>query len=190
MCERSSVRPDSAAAQELDHDDAALVERVRAGDPGAFRTLYHRYARIVAARAYWVVGDTSEVDDIVQETFIAAALGLDGLRDPSALKAWLMIIATRCAQRCLARRSRVRRTGRALRDTVPIASDPAGRASVEQLDEALDRLSPKLRVPWVLSRVVGEPLPTVARQCGVSLATVKRRLVKADRLLKRSLGDG
>jgi RNA polymerase sigma-70 factor (ECF subfamily) len=175
----------------VDHDDdASLVARVRDGDQGAFRTLYHRYARIVAARAYWVVGDTCEVDDIVQETFIAAALGLHRLRDPGSLKAWLMIIATRRAQRCLARRSKARRTGRALRGTAPTASDPAGRASVEQLEEALERLSPRLRVPWVISRVVGEPLPTVAQQCGVSLATVKRRLAKADQLLKRSLGDG
>jgi RNA polymerase sigma-70 factor (ECF subfamily) len=181
---------DSALALDVDHDDATLVARVREGDQGAFRALFHRYARMVAARAYWVVGDTSEVDDIVQETFIAAAMGLDRLRDDSALKAWLMIIATRCAQRCLARRSAVRRTGHALRHTVPTASDPAGRASVEQLEEALDRLSPKLRVPWVLCRVVGEPMPSVAEQCGVSLATVKRRLVKADKLLKRSLGGG
>ena len=44
---------------------------------------------------------------------------------------------------------------------------------------------PKLRVPWILHHIEGESLPEVARLCGVSLATVKRRVAGADERIRR-----
>jgi RNA polymerase sigma-70 factor (ECF subfamily) len=58
---------------------------------------------------------------------------------------------------------------------------------VEELYDVLDRIPPKLRVPWVLARIEGETLPRVADACGVSLATVKRRVSEAETRIRRRL---
>lgn len=57
--------------------------------------------------------------------------------------------------------------------------DPADRLLLARLYSVLDELPVSERVAWVLHHVEGETLPVVARQCGCSLATVKRRIGRA-----------
>lgn len=54
---------------------------------------------------------------------------------------------------------------------------------------ALDDLSSKLRIPWVLHRIEGEALPDTARICAISLATAKTRIAKVDEHLRGRLDD-
>jgi RNA polymerase sigma-70 factor (ECF subfamily) len=61
---------------------------------------------------------------------------------------------------------------------------------VRELYRVLEGLSPKLRVPWTLSRIEGGSLEEVAEWCELSLATLKRRLVRADDYVKRRMTSG
>src|SRR4030095_14246481 len=73
-------------------EDARLVRAARQGDEGAFARLYERYARVVhgllLARA-----PRAEIEDLVQDVFLAAWNRLDALRDPAAVGGWLAMIA-------------------------------------------------------------------------------------------------
>jgi RNA polymerase sigma-70 factor (ECF subfamily) len=61
---------------------------------------------------------------------------------------------------------------------------------VSELERALAELPPRLRIPWILHHVEGETLPSVASLEGVSLATVKRRIARAEaRVQRRTHGD-
>src|SRR6187431_1395413 len=66
--------------------------------------LYRRYAPYVAAVAHRLLGRDDEVEDTVQEVFVAAIRGLAQLREPAAVKGWLARVCVRNAHRRLRRR--------------------------------------------------------------------------------------
>jgi RNA polymerase sigma-70 factor (ECF subfamily) len=168
-------------------EDALLVERMQRDDESAFRALYARHARYIAGVVYRLLGDDSDLDDVVQDTFVDAALGLGALEDPSSLRRWLVVVAVRKVKALLSRRRRGRWFRMSLEQVAPMASNPTDRGSVDELYDALDRIPDKLRLPWVLSRIADEALPDVAVMCETSLATVKRRIAEAEQRLKRRL---
>lgn len=168
-------------------DDALLVEQARGGDERAFSALYRRHSRYLAGVAYRLMGDGSELDDVVQETFVLASLRLSALREPEKIRSWLVSIAIRRVKRRLAARQRRRFLRREVREHGPRVSDPELRAEIDDLYDALDRIPPRLRIPWVLARIEGESLEDVAQMAGISLATVKRRLATAEEYLSRRL---
>jgi RNA polymerase sigma-70 factor (ECF subfamily) len=179
-----------ALVQQAAEDDEELVRLAGQGDTRAFSLLYRRHARYVAGVAYRLMGDAAELDDVVQETFVAAFHGLAGLTTPSLLRRWLVTVALRQVARRLQARQRRRWLGQELERQSPVCSDPALQREVHELYAALEQLPPRYRLPWVLSRVEGEAIADVAALCGVSLATTKRRLAHADRALERRLKHG
>jgi RNA polymerase sigma-70 factor (ECF subfamily) len=171
-------------------EDDVLVDRARGGDEQAFSALYRRHARYIAGVIFRLMGDGSELDDIVQETFVAASFSLGKLKDPQSVRGWLVTIAVRRVRRRLAARQRRRWLGQEIDRQMPRMSDPRLRAEIDELYDVLDRLPPRLRVPWVLARLEGETLADVARACGVSLATAKRRVAEAEESVQRRLHAG
>jgi RNA polymerase sigma-70 factor (ECF subfamily) len=166
-------------------DDAEILERARRGDDAAFGAFYARHARYVAGVVYRLLGSDGDLDDLVQETFVDASHGLAGLDHPEHVRSWLATITVRRVARLLERRRRWRWLGGQMGALSAKMSDPAARQPVDELYDALDRLPPDLRIPWILSRIEEEPLPEVARICGVSLATVKRKIASAEERLRR-----
>ena len=178
----------SAAAARIisvPEDDATLVARAAAGDERAFTLLYRKHARYVAGVAYRLMGSDSELDDVVQETFVAASEGLGSLKDGATLRAWLVTIAVRKVARRLARRQRQRWLAGMFGRTEPHAASPEVEGDAYALYQALSAIGVERRVPWTLHHVEGLTLPEVAEHCGVSLATVKRRIAEASTLLAK-----
>lgn len=169
-------------------DDGVLLERIRRGDERAFAQLYRRHARYLAGVVYRLMGDDMELDDVVQETFLAFRDRLEEIRDPDRLRFWLVKVAVRGANKRLVRRRR-RFSLLASQPPPPVATDPEAGAELRELYEALASLPPKLRIPWSLHAIEGETLPRVAELCDASLATVKRRVKLARERLERRLGD-
>jgi RNA polymerase sigma-70 factor (ECF subfamily) len=159
-------------------------------DPAA---IFRRFSPYVAAVAQRLLGRDSEVDDTVQEVFIAALRGLAQLRDPGAIKGWLARVTVRVATR----RLRARRVYGFLRldtapsDVLPVdrSASPEQRVLLASLYRALDELPAAQRVAWTLRHVEGERLDSVATLCGCSLATAKRRIAAAERWLEEVLAD-
>ena len=170
--------------------DEVLVARAAHGDDKAFTQLYRRHARYIAGVVFRLLGDPTELDDVVQETFLACRQGLAALNEPDKLRPWLVTIAVRRVQRRLSARARRRWLGVELGLFSPRLSDPELSRQVSDLYRSLDGLSPNLRMPWVLARIEGASLEEVAAWCEVSLATTKRRLARADRYLQRKLSRG
>lgn len=170
-------------------DDASLVEQARGGDERAFVALFKRYSRYVAGVAYRLLGDSVEVEDVVQEAFIDASQHMDQLRDGAGFKSWLVAICVRRVHKRLARRRRWRWFVSEAVHFEPTTSDPELRSKLIAIYQALEAVAVDDRVAWVLHHVEGETLPVVAEQCGVSLATIKRRIARADEVIERRLHD-
>lgn len=99
-------------------DDAALLERMLAGDEDAFVTVVGRYhgAVVRVARAY--VASDATAEDVAQETWMAVVRGLERFEGRSSFKTWLLRI---CA-------NRARSIGVRERRSVPVdttAEEPA-----------------------------------------------------------------
>lgn len=172
--------------------DADLVARALDGDTWAEDAIYRRYARPLAAVATRLLGSRQDIEDLVHDTFVDAFGRLERLRDPSALRPWLMQIVVTKVRRTLRRR----RVGRAL-GVLPAADDasleriasrtinPELRAELAVIDGVLQRLPANDRIAWMLRYVEGHRLEDVARLCRCSLATAKRRIGAAKTAMAR-----
>lgn len=170
-------------------DDATLVAQAIAGNDRAFGTLYRRHARYVAGIVYRLMGNDSELEDVVQEGFVDASRALAQLSEPGDFRPWLARIVVRRVHKRLARRRRFRWLVGAVGDVSPKVSDPKGQEAADTLYEVLETISPKVRVPWTLHVIEGQTLPEVATTCELSLATVKRRIADASALIERRLHE-
>ncbi len=136
-------------------DDAALARLAAEKDPRAAAALWDRYASLVRGILRHTLGPSADVEDLVQDAFIGLFRTLPGLRDPDALRSFVVGTALRVARSEL-RRRRVRRwlaltpTG-AMPDTAqPGASDPEARRAVKRLYEVLDQIDDRGRMAFVL----------------------------------------
>ena len=73
-------------------DDRVLLERLRAGDEAAFRTLVDRHDRALRRVARTFVRTSSAADEVVQETWLAVVRGLDAFEGRSSLRTWIFRI--------------------------------------------------------------------------------------------------
>jgi len=156
--------------------------------------VYRRYCRYVAAVVLRLGGRDQEVDDLVQDVFVEAARGIGRLREADAIKGWLATIAVRQVRR----RLRLRRVRRLLRlgDRAPDygtlvdpAASPVDKLVVRAVYEVLDALPVVDRLAFSLHRIEGEGVDAVARMCGCSAATAKRRIARAQAAIEARLGD-
>lgn len=163
-------------------DDAGLARAIAEGHAAAPGMVWDRYATLVRGVLRRALGPGADVDDQVQIAFLELFREAKNLRDPSALRAFLIGITVRVARAEL-RRRRVRRWLRLTDDgAVPEAAaddlDEDAREAVARLYVVLERLDDKSRMLFVLRHVQGLELTETAEALGISLATAKRRLAK------------
>ncbi len=163
--------------------DELLVLSLRAHHPDAGTQLFDRYAPHVRRVLVRVMGPDSEILDLVHDVFVTALESVNRLVDPKALRAWLTQIAVFTARAKIRRRVR----GRILRflpfselpePELPPADFEASQA-MQAVYRVLDGLETDQRIAFALRFVAGMELTEVAASCGVSLATIKRRLSRA-----------
>ena len=140
-------------------------------------------------------GVTTEPVRRAADAFLSALRDLGRLSDGARFGSWLMSIAVHQAHRRFRRRRLLARLGldrgaddARLEQIADPALSPELRSQLGRLDRALAQLPTELRLAWMLRHVEGCELSEAAEQCGCSLATVKRRIGRADGLLERWLG--
>jgi RNA polymerase sigma-70 factor (ECF subfamily) len=176
--------------------DRELVERALGGEPLAQQLLYRRHVRAVTERVTRLLARSGEAEDVVQDTFVEAFACLPSLEDRSRFGGWLMRIAVHQAHRRFRRRRLLARFGldrgfddARLEAVADPGLDPERRLALRRLDAELARLPASLRLAWMLRYVEGCELADAAAQSGCSLATIKRRIQRADARLQARLGD-
>jgi len=173
------------------NDDYALIAGIRRGDPAAATALFNQYRGLVQRTLVRILGFDSELADTVQETFIRALGSTRLLRDPQALPSWLIRISV-CTASDLIRRRRRRRWLQFFaepQDLVDASSklayeaepDMEARQALRAAQAVLSSLPTDERIAFSLRRLSGMELTEVAHACGCSLATIKRRLVRAEK---------
>jgi len=165
-------------------DDTALVEALRAGHPGAAAALYDRYAASVRLTLRSILGPDDDIPDLLQEVFIRALDRIGRLREVERLGAWLSSIAVFVARAQIRVRSRRRLLNlfspeRTKSRELEQPSFDARRA-LGEIYVVLDAMPVDQRLAFVLRHLHGMTLPEAAEAAETSLATIKRRLARAE----------
>ncbi len=189
------------------HDEQALVERVRGGDSEAFYDLVRPYERAIYVAAYSILQDSAEAEDAAQETVLKAFRNLGQFRGEARFGTWLISIAINEARMRLRSRQRARLESLdaaasdnpeyvpiQLRDWREIPSQALEREELRQaLARALASLADKYREVLVLRDVQHLSGEQTAEILGITTGNVKVRLLRArlqmrDRLVTELAG--
>jgi RNA polymerase sigma-70 factor, ECF subfamily len=163
-------------------DDDDLIASLAAGDDTALRELFMRHAPWLAARLRAAL-PPPDVEDVLQETFLAVWKGASRYRRRGTPQAWMWVIARNQAALLLRRRGPVTAP---LEETRYAGLDPAEAALVRaDITAALEGPQGEvLRLMYVEDRPVAE----VAAMLGVPAGTVKSRAHRARSMLRTALG--
>jgi len=170
--------------------DSELVTAARAGESWAAEALYRRHRKMVHqiasrfARAH-------DRDDLVQDSFLKALCSLDKIENPELFRSWLASVVTRTAAHGFHRRRLLSRLdgneALAPEHLASRAAQPDVFAELRTVYRVLERLPVEARLVFILRRVERMSIEEVAARLGRSVATIKRRLAHAERLLSRRM---
>jgi RNA polymerase sigma factor (sigma-70 family) len=164
------------------------VEALRRRRPQTLADLLDAHGREIQAVAYLILRDRLAAEDVTIETLLTAFEKGGSIRDDSAVRAWLLKVAT---NKALA----IRRTGSRFvgLDLVPERAAPgdlAGEAASHiVLLAGVAELPPAMRAAVVLRYYSDLPVEEVAAALGKSPNTIKAQLQTALDRLRRSLAD-
>jgi RNA polymerase sigma-70 factor (ECF subfamily) len=169
--------PDGAVAE---IDDVSLVAMLLEGDLRAPRIVWQRFAPMVHRMLRRAFGPEYDIDDLAQDIFLVLFRRGHTLREPQALRAFIISITAHTIRYELRRKAATRW----LRFGEPAVAkamdaDLNAREALSRLYRILDRLSSGDRTAFVLRFMEGLEVADVALALAVSLATTKRRLTHA-----------
>jgi len=167
-------------------DDVPLVLAAQAGESASFDALYRRHARVVRA-VLLGRANREDVDDLIQEVFLAAWRQLGSLRDPAAFAGWVMTIA-RHQRIDHARRRRDHATLEDAAGRLPVTS-PSATAGVEAARAlaAVRVLPVAYRETLLLRLVEGMSGPEIAARTGLTPESVRVNLCRGMKMLRETL---
>lgn len=176
----------------------AWVQAAQTGDQAAFSRLVERFARDVYGKAFSIVKNHQDADDVVQETFLRVYRALPGFRFESSFRTWLITITTRQALNFL---DRVRSPEDSLEPSWAEGGDapehPGLRVEETQmtalldaehrrlLREALPRLPKRQKQALTLKLEKDWKYEQIAAEMGTSVGSVKAHIFHAIQNLTR-----
>jgi RNA polymerase sigma-70 factor (ECF subfamily) len=173
----------SAPAPDRANANAALIERICKGDEDAFAEMYRAYAPMVHG-ILLVRLPREEVQDVVQEVFLAAYRHIHSLRDRNAIGGWLAKIA----------RNHVAEYYRKARPTEELTdiyrSRPSPHAEADEVLSAIRSLPEAYSETLVLRLVEGMTGNEIAEATGLKPESVRVNLHRGMEMLRQKLGIG
>ena len=164
--------------------DLALVEALRRDEPWARTALVRKYHPKVERLVAGALGIDPDLADVVQDVFVRVIHNLHQLKDPAALPGWISSLAVFTARGLIRKRRRWRwikfQAPEDLPESPTLGHDYEGAATMRAVYGVIETLPSDERLAFTLRFVSGLELSEVATACRVSLATIKRRLSRAE----------
>ncbi|MGD0497818.1 MAG: sigma-70 family RNA polymerase sigma factor [Bryobacteraceae bacterium] len=195
----SPARTEEAAESE---EDLRLAEALREGADWAYENLLHRFQQPVYALAARLLDNRAEACDVVQEVFLKVFRSIRSFRGQSSLKTWIYRITVNEAHNARRWSFRHRRRevdldaepedARGLSEALPDAGQSPFDVTLNHeqraiIEAALARLNPIFREAVALRDISDLSYEEIAEVLGVSLGTVKSRIVRGRGALRQQL---
>jgi RNA polymerase sigma-70 factor (ECF subfamily) len=183
----------------MEESDAALVTRVREGDPDAFGGLVQRHSVRLFQLAFRMTGNEQDAEDVVQESFLRAYRQLHRFESRAGFATWLHRIAANCSLDLLRRR---KRRDDPLETLEPDSLEPAAMLSPniaspddqvfhrelqQTVEAAMDQLTPIERTAFVLRHFEGQSIDEIGRALGARQNATKQSIFRAVQKIRRAL---
>jgi RNA polymerase sigma-70 factor (ECF subfamily) len=189
-------------AEAVEAEDLRLIEALRGGSDAAYEELIQRFQQPVYALALRLLDDQGEACDVVQEVFLKVFRNIGSFRGQSSLKTWIYRITVNEAHN--ARRWFFRHRRREVeldqsqddsRDWKEVIADGSrspfdvafDREQHVMIEAALERINPIFREAVVLRDITDLSYEEIAEILGVSLGTVKSRILRGREALREKL---
>ncbi len=183
--------------------DWLVVQRVQAGQVGAFDQLVQKYRERIFSVIYNLTGNREDASDLAQETFIKAFQSISRFKGRSAFYTWIYRIAVNSTLSFLKKRNRRRffsfetigeEVSRSELFEVLASRSRTEKGALmrelqEKLNDSLQNLSPKHRTVVVLHEIEGLDHAQIAEITKTSVGTVRSRLHYAKQQLQAQLTD-
>ena len=175
--------------------DELLVKKFNQGDDSAFDRIVREYSADIAKLANRLLGWTGDVEDVTQNVFLAAFLGLKKFRCRCSLKTWLFTITiNKCRTYRYKQMLRLKRFSKAAHrlpgKTIPTADKTSmDTETFNLIRQAVTALPAKYREPIVLRYLQELPTNEISKILGISKNALQVRLSRARKRLKYDLAE-
>jgi RNA polymerase sigma-70 factor (ECF subfamily) len=191
----SRVAPPSPLDDLSWDSDRVLVVRAASGDDRAFAQIVRRYSGLLRQIAYRTLGSTDDIDDVVQETFLAAWTHADSVIDGESIAGWLVTTARRRSYDRLRTAAVRTRDGdpfdhRMLAADQPDPDDSARRSMLAaDAQRVLDAMPDAQRRCWHLRQLDDLSYDEIACRLALPVSTVRGMIARARALLATELAS-
>jgi RNA polymerase sigma-70 factor (ECF subfamily) len=184
-------------------NDTDLIIQAQKGNQNAFEELVYRYDRSVLSIALKYSNNEDDAKDLYQEVFIRVYRSIKGFRFQSEFSTWLFRITTNV---CLTYKSRskehlkvsidkdyddeeneIRETKELVYDGLSPEEISSGADLGEIVNAAVESLSPKQKMTFVLKHYEGYKIREIAEMLNCKEGTVKKYLFDATKNLRKKL---
>ncbi len=184
----------------MDEKNRAWVEKMIQGHEPAFDEVYRSYSGKLYRMAYFITGNKSDSEDVLQEVFVSCFLHRGDLKNPECFETWIYRILVRTAWKLCRKRKEVsldayfehpEDAGLAQRLHEDSQAGPLEqlleKEDASELWDRVSKLDVKYRTVILLYYYNGLGTREIARITGTLEGTVKSRLFQARKLLQKGL---
>ena len=168
-----------------------LIERVKAGDTDALKTVYEAYSQRMRNACIRITQeDEDTVDDLVQESFIRAYYSLEKLKDASKFGEWVVAITKNVSLRYLERKRKIQVLPFSeIGDGFDVESSYTSDSKLEEkeLFELIDKLPSGYRNVFRMAVIDGFSHKEIAEKLGIEPHSSSSQLTRAKVLLRNMI---
>lgn len=175
------------------NDYSYIIEKCRNGDKESFRIIVHDFQPVIFRLAVRIMGDTSEAEDITQETFIKAWETMEDFKLKSSFGTWLYRIA---CNKCFDRLRQIKKQEKANEQVENLSYDrPAENIEDEITNRELCRLitkytnemPPMQRLVFTLKDMEELSTEEICKITGITPLQLKSNLYFARKFIRNKL---
>lgn len=172
----------------MGQNERELVKRVLKGDSAAFQELYNNHKKALIRACWYFLGNDSEVEDMVQETFIKALKNLRKFRFECSLATWLNHIAVNLCRDLLEKKKKNLPFSVDFFSTHPSIEqkNPYPEETLNLLREEIQKLEGRDRELITLREIKGLSYEAIANRLKIPVGSVTSGLFRArQKLIER-----
>jgi RNA polymerase sigma factor (sigma-70 family) len=196
----SAITDDASASQRATASEAQLVATAQHGEPAAYAELCRRHREMVFRTVLKIIGNVDDAEDVLQDAWMRAFIHIRSFDGRAAFSTWMTRIAINSALSLLRKRRRQKEfslddsvdpDNPRLMQTRELSSNPEQRCIETErqrlVRQAIQRLPSKLRTAIEIRESQEGSIHELARVAGVSVPTLKSRLLRARLRLREPL---
>lgn len=170
-----------------------IVKRFREGDPDAFNQIFDRYYKRVYTFSLMTFKNRQDAEEAVQEVFYNLWKGRSKLKELKDLESWIFSICINIIRKHFRNLATEKKHLQAYAEEYSdhdstTLRDVEYNDLLERTDQLIERLPPRQKTIFLLSRKESMSNLEISRKLNISVRTVDNQISRAKAFLREALG--